>query len=554
MASGKVILLMALLMLGGVPALAQAACIPGLPCPDAGVDGGPRPKFTIDIKPVPKQPRKSKPATPKSQPAPRAKSMPHARQTATRPAAVRAAPEPSWLGLEVADAPLLAASDLVPSATRFIVRLDPRQLAAEGIDPENVTVEALAARFAVQPFQIRSIQRRHLPGFVVDLAPGQGAAIAADPLVLRIVADTVLRPAGSVPLSWGLDRLDQPGLPLDGEYRRKPSAGSARVYLLDSGVDTTHPEFEGRILPGIAFVPVVPGAPGIVCRLHGTAMASLIGGRTMGVAPDVDIIDVTILPCLSGEAGAASTFVEAMHWVVDRELAMEPRKPAIINLSLAGPYAPDVNDWIAKAVDYGIAVVAAAGNEGGDACRFSPASAPGALTVAASDAEDRRARFSNGGACVDIDAPGALVTVASPANHDRPYASNGTSAAAAHVSGVLARNLNRIEAGLPGDLVLSNAAAIAAGDGAGQFILQADAPLRFDCQVAEQAGTIRLRARPGSGNAEIARAVPGERLERVLVSGDWARIRTANGLVGWAPVRAGAKILLMDARDGGPCR
>ncbi|MCB1382343.1 MAG: S8 family serine peptidase [Notoacmeibacter sp.] len=465
-------------------------------------------------------------------------------------------PLPSWAGLEVVEAPALTAGDRVASRVRFIIRLDVQRLQAEGLDPQTVSVEALAQRFGLQVFQIRSIQRRHLPGFIADLTPAQAAALAADPVIARISPDTVLRPAGDVPLSWGLDRLDQPALPLDGHYERQPSRGGARVYLLDSGIDAGHPDLEGRTSFGAAFVPVVPEAFSVVCHLHGTAMASLIAGRTMGVVSDVQVIDVTILPCVPGEAGQASALVEAMHWLFDRELTMEPRKPAVVNLSLTGPKSADVNDWIAKAADYGIAIVAAAGNEAGDACDYSPASAPQAITVAARGPDDERAAFSNGGPCIDIDAPGVLVTAASAANHDRPYASNGTSAAAAHVSGVLARNLVEVEAGLPSALVLTNAAMITpAGTpkDKGALLVQADSPLRFDCRVAVDVASLNIRTGPGTGDDVVAQAAPGARIEVKTIEGDWAEVRLASGATGWAAIRHKGAILLETASGDRPC-
>lgn len=82
-------------------------------------------------------------------------------------------------------------------------------------------------------------------------------------------------------------------------------------------------------------------------------------------------------------------------------------------MSLGGGYSPAVNSAVEAAAKR-VVVAVAAGNDGRDACKFSPSSAPSAVTTAATDKTDRYAYFSNYGTCVDVAAPGVGITSAQP--------------------------------------------------------------------------------------------------------------------------------------------
>jgi subtilisin family serine protease len=109
----------------------------------------------------------------------------------------------------------------------------------------------------------------------------------------------------------------------------------------------------------------------------------------------------------------------------------------IINMSLGGAPSDLIDGEVNEAYKAGIYVVVAAGNEHQNACRRSPARAPTAITVGASDFNDDREYFSNYGPCVDVFAPGFnILTTYKPPQMIESH--TGTSVAAAHVSGVLA--------------------------------------------------------------------------------------------------------------------
>lgn len=108
-------------------------------------------------------------------------------------------------------------------------------------------------------------------------------------------------------------------------------------------------------------------------------------------------------------------------------------------MSLGGPRASSMNDAVEDLVANGIMVVVAAGNNnGGDACSYSPSSAPSVISVGATTSQDQIASFSNIGACLFTFAPGAAITSASYSSDTGEATMSGTSMAAPHVGGVVA--------------------------------------------------------------------------------------------------------------------
>jgi subtilisin family serine protease len=235
--------------------------------------------------------------------------------------------------------------------------------------------------------------------------------------------------------SWNQDRIDQQSLPLDGIYRYQTTGKGVRVYVIDSGVRASNPEFGNRVESGYYSSNVAYSSDD--CSGHGTSVASLIAGKTLGVAPEATIIPLRVFSC-SG-SGYQSYSIEALNWVI----ANHPYGvPGVINMSLGGAYSPAYNTAVQTAIDRGFSVVASAGNESSDACYSSPASAPGAITVGASDRNDRVSTFSNYGSCVDIFAPGSDLQAANMSGLF-PRSFSGTSASAPVVTGVIARFLER---------------------------------------------------------------------------------------------------------------
>ncbi|HSP59628.1 MAG TPA: S8 family peptidase, partial [Ornithinimicrobium sp.] len=167
------------------------------------------------------------------------------------------------------------------------------------------------------------------------------------------------------------------------------------------------------------------------CNGHGTHVAGTVGGSTYGVAKGVNLVPVRVLDCRG--SGSWSGVVAGMDWVVG-----DADGPSVANLSLGGGANASVDDAVARMVDAGVTTVVAAGNEDQDACTTSPARAPDALTVGATDRDDRRASFSNHGSCLDLFAPGVGITAAWHKGDTSTNTISGTSMASPHVAGVVA--------------------------------------------------------------------------------------------------------------------
>ena len=239
-------------------------------------------------------------------------------------------------------------------------------------------------------------------------------------------------PSVQSPASWGVDRIDQRNLPLDGTYVYGASGLGVRVYVLDTGVRSTHSELAGRVTDG--FTTVSDGRGTEDCQGHGTHVAGTIAGRRHGVAKQAVIVPVRVLDCEGN--GPLSGVLAGMDWVVD-DMASRSG-PAVVNMSLGGPYSSIVNSRVAELVAAGITVVVASGNESQNSCNVSPASAPDAITVNASDQNDKRPWWSNFGSCSDVYAPGVDILSAWWRNDNDFQTISGTSMASPHVAGVAA--------------------------------------------------------------------------------------------------------------------
>jgi hypothetical protein len=333
-------------------------------------------------------------------------------------------------------------------AGRYIAVLEP------GTDVEALARQVHGSHGA----KVRHKYQRGLKGLSLELSEADALVLARDPRVQFVEEDAVV----SASSPWGLDRIDQRSLPLDGTFVSGGSGAGVTVYIVDTGIAAGHAEFDGRV--GAGFSSVV-GDPGTAdCNGHGTHVAGVVGGSTYGVAKSATLVPVRVLDC--GGAGTVSTVLAGLDWILDRQ-ATSPG-PAVANMSLGGTQSSAVDLEVERLVLAGVTTVVAAGNDNTDACNTSPARVPAALTVGASDETDARASFSNYGNCVDLFAPGSNILSAWYDSTDEAALASGTSSAAPFVAGVAALWLEAYPSASPAAVsqtILSQATSDALSDG-----------------------------------------------------------------------------------------
>ncbi|XP_070545651.1 uncharacterized protein [Ptychodera flava] len=234
----------------------------------------------------------------------------------------------------------------------------------------------------------------------------------------------------AVEVPWGLDRIDQSDLPLDGVFESPLGDGSGvNVFVADTGIYFSHNEFEGRASNFIDLVK--DGKEGDDCHGHGTHCAGTIGGKRVGVAPGVTLYGCRVLDC--NGTGYGGDIIAGMDAIANSNI-----KPGVVSMSLGGDRMMALNLAVARLTQMGYVVVVAAGNEAQDTRNVSPASAEEAITVGATNSTDGFAWYSNFGSSVDILAPGSDVRSAWITSNDAYGVYSGTSMATPHVAGVAA--------------------------------------------------------------------------------------------------------------------
>jgi subtilisin family serine protease len=383
--------------------------------------------------------------------------------------------------------------------------------------------------------EVKNVYKRVYPGFSARLTKAQAQALAANPRVVSVTADqTVHSTVTQSDPTWGLDRIDQRPTAGDGTYSYDTTGAGVTAYIVDTGIRFSHHQFGGRASSGFDFVD--DDADASDCNGHGTHVTGTVGGSTYGVAKGVKLVGVRVLDC--DGSGTAEGVIAGIDWVVAHRSG-----PSVLSMSLGGGAFAPLDAAVEAASAAGVAVVVAAGNDNEDACDVSPARAPSAITVAATNVADTRASFSNWGQCVDIFAPGVAVLSSWATDDDATLTISGTSMATPHVSGIVARYQQAHPAATPADVTAALLAAATPGT------------------VVDPKGSPNLLAYavppvPLPGRTVIRRAAAGSTIDAAIsVTGRWdepttggpvanyvvTAIRKSNGATKTVTVSAGAR-------------
>ena len=322
--------------------------------------------------------------------------------------------------------------EILPAGTDAVVAGSYVVVLKDGQEGVDTAVRALTGRYGGR---VGHVFRRALHGFEVSLDEAAARRLAADSAVQYVQRNGIYRISGiETSAPWGLDRIDQRNRPLDGSYTYPNAAANVHAYIIDTGIRRTHTDLGGRAATG--YDAITAGGTAADCHGHGTHVAGTVGGSSYGVAKGVQLVAVRVLDCNGN--GTTAQVVAGVDWVTANAV-----KPAVANMSLGGSADTVLDNAVSNSIGSGVTYAVAAGN--GDsrgnplnACGFSPARVPAAITVGATNSADDRALFSNYGSCLDIFAPGVDITSSWYTGDTATATISGTSMATPHVAGAAA--------------------------------------------------------------------------------------------------------------------
>ncbi len=347
------------------------------------------------------------------------------------PAALLLAPAASAAPAQGPSAKFLPSTAAIPGEYIVVLKQAPSStMVASQVAALDAQIDSLAIKHSAK---VGNRYTAALVGFAGKMTEADALALSEDPSVAyveengRVQASAVTTQPGA---TWGLDRVDQASLPLDTKFNQLGQGEGATIFVIDTGILATHTDFGARVaLPG--YTAIQDGRGSTDCNGHGTHVAGTTAGTAWGIAKKATLIPVRVLDCAG--SGSNEGVIAGINYVAQRNL---PR--AVANMSLGGAASAAVDQAVAGAYTAGVVMAVAAGNDNLDACNYSPARAPVAITVGATAIDDSRSTFSNYGTCVDISAPGTNITSAWITNNTSTNTISGTSMASPHVAGAIA--------------------------------------------------------------------------------------------------------------------
>ncbi|KAI0087141.1 peptidase S8/S53 domain-containing protein [Irpex rosettiformis] len=367
-------------------------------------------------------------------------------------------------GSPLANAPLLVEEH--PHGTvnnSYIVMLKPNVNTALLNNHMNFvsTVHASSEFAGDDAAGLRHVYDSHVKGYAGTFSEGVINAIRQMPEVDYVEQDQIVRTlnidvAGSDSQAtqngapWGLARVSHRNRLSLGTFTKylydKRGGEGVDVYVIDTGINVDHVEFEGRASWGKTVPQNDVDEDG---NGHGTHCAGTIASAKYGIAKAAHVIAVKVLG--SNGSGSMSDVVAGVLFASDSAKAKAAaskaefaatgktsHKGSVANMSLGGGKSRVLDQAVNAAVDEGLHFAVAAGNDNRDACNYSPAAAENAVTVGASTIGDERAYFSNFGKCVDVFAPGLSIKSTYIGSKRATTTMSGTSMASPHTAGLLA--------------------------------------------------------------------------------------------------------------------
>lgn len=204
----------------------------------------------------------------------------------------------------------------------------------------------------------------------------------------------------SLEYSQALDLLDQTDIELDGNFVNSNLKGTGvKIFLMDSGINKNHIEFKNASIEALDFYSRTNAIDASDELGHGTFVASLLIGETVGVVPQADLTSIKIFG--SSGRGHWGDVISGLNYIKDW-LSKHKRKRCVINMSFSGIYSKSTNKVINRIKKLGGIFSVAAGNKRDDACKYSPGGNNGVYTIASMGLNNVFSPFSNRGPCVDF--------------------------------------------------------------------------------------------------------------------------------------------------------